>query len=113
MRVMKFIFIGVLVIFAQFGVSAQTLPVGTAALEDYYRRAQLLGITDTNVSFTVRPVFPNYIKKGADTWYPDTTEQRYNLINTNSSWQSANKRSSISILPVSFQTQFNSDHPYG
>jgi len=88
MRVIKFIFIGVLVIFAQFSVRAQTLAVGTAATEDYYRRAQLLGITDTNVSFTVRPLFPHSINKRTDTVYRDSTEKWYNPMNTASSWQS-------------------------
>ena len=113
MRVIKFIFIGVLVIFAQFSVRAQTLAVGTAATEDYYRRAQLLGITDTNVSFTVRPLFPHSINKRTDTVYRDSTEKWYNPMNTASSWQSKDGKLKTRFLPLSIQTQFNSNHPYG
>jgi hypothetical protein len=36
---------------------AQTLPVGIPVLEDAYRREQLLGITDSLISFTIRPLF--------------------------------------------------------
>ncbi len=113
MKVMKFIFMGLLVIFTQFGVRAQTLPVGTAALEDYYRRAQLLGITDTNVSFTVRPLFPNSINRRTDAVYPDNTEKWYNPMSTTSSWQSKNGKFKTCFLPLTIQTQFNSNHPYG
>lgn len=92
---------------------AQTLAVGTTALEDYYRRNQLLGSSDSMVSFTVRPLFPNLIKKGADAFYPDSSEQRYNLLKATGTWQTDNKKLSVLLLPLSFQSQFNSDHPYG
>ncbi len=113
MRIIKLTAIVVLIIFAQLTVHAQSLPVGTAALEDYYRRAQLLGSADSGVSFTVRPLFPKEPQKKADVFYPDSTEQRYNMFNANSSWHSKNKSLSVLLLPLSFQTQFNSDHPYG
>jgi len=112
-RIIKLTAIVVLIIFAQLTVHAQSLPVGTAALEDYYRRAQLLGSADSGVSFTVRPLFPKEPQKKADVFYPDSTEQRYNMFNANSSWHSKNKSLSVLLLPLSFQTQFNSDHPYG
>ncbi len=113
MKFVKLTLIGILLIVVKFNVHAQSLPVGTPALEDYYRRAQLLGITDTNVSFTVRPIFPNFIKKGADDYYLDTTKRRDNLINTPGSWQFDHKNLKFSLLPVSVQTQFNSNYPYG
>ena len=62
-----------LIIFQLAGYS-QSLPVGTTAIEDYYRRAQLTGKSDTNVSFTVRPLFPGEITKGADPFYPDSVQ---------------------------------------
>lgn len=42
-------------------VNAQSIPVGTPALDDYYRRLQLLGQTDSSASFTSRP-FSKYSK---------------------------------------------------
>jgi len=113
MKLVKFTLIYILIIFIKINVHAQSLPVGTAVLEDYYRRAQLLGTADTNVSFTVRPIFPNLIKKGTDAYFPDTTEQQYSLLNSKGLWQTNNKKLTLSLLPLSFQTQFNSNHPYG
>lgn len=113
MKIIKLIAICALTILVKFDVYAQSLPVGAAALEDYYRRAQLLGIADTNVSFTVRPIFPNFIKKGVDVYYPDTTEHQDSLLHTITSWQTRNKKLNVNLLPLSIQTQFNSDHPYG
>ncbi|MEN0053983.1 MAG: capsule assembly Wzi family protein [Mucilaginibacter sp.] len=83
------------------------------ALEDYYRRAQFLGNTDSSVSFTIRPLFPTYVKKGSDTFYLDTTEKKYNLFDADRNFQSADGKLKGSFLPLTLQTQFNSDHPYG
>jgi hypothetical protein len=92
----------------------QSLSVGSVAIEDYYRRAQLLGITDTSVSFTVRPIQPRYINSGyTSPFYPDTTESRYNMIGGENSWVSENGKLKTSLLPLVFQTQFNTHHPYG
>lgn len=113
MKIIKLTITGVLLVFIQAQIHAQSLPVGTTAVEDYYRRAQLLGATDTTVSFMVRPIFPNYIDKKADTFYPDSTEKRYNVMNATSSWQSTDGKLKASLLPLTIQTQFNSDHPYG
>lgn len=113
MRVIKFITICALLLLIKVVTSAQSLPVGTTALEDYFRREQLLGNADSSVSFTVRPIFPNYVKKQANVFYPDSAEKRYNLLKANSSWQTDNKKERILLLPLSFQTQINSDHPYG
>ena len=113
MRIIKIAAIVVLILFAQLTIRAQSLPVGTVALEDYYRRAQLLNQADSSISFTVRPIFPNQINNRANVFYPDSNERHYNLLNANSSWLSKNKKLSVLLLPLSFQTQFNSDHPYG
>ena len=114
MKIIKLSIICVLAILAQFSARAQSLPVGTPAVEDYYRRAQLLGTTDSSVSFTVRPLFPNYINKRADVFYPDSTIPGYNTLVSNRLWKKTTKDEvKISYLPLSIQTQFNSDHPYG
>ena len=72
MRTLRLMAVCMVSIFIQFSASAQSLPVGTTAIEDYYRRAQLSGKTDTNVSFTFRPLFPDqinnsYLKNSSDT----------------------------------------------
>ncbi|MEP6612876.1 MAG: capsule assembly Wzi family protein [Mucilaginibacter sp.] len=114
MKILKLSFICALAIFVQFGAKAQTLPVGTTALEDYYRRAQLLGTADSSVSFTVRPLFTGSITKGTNIFYPDSTPQKYTGFGSSRLWKPAKKNAwDIRLLPVSIQTQFNSDHPYG
>jgi len=91
---------------------AQSLPVGTPALDDYYRRMQLLGKVDSNVSFTIRPLFPGAAFKIHNVYDPDTTLK-------NDNWTPAgpvsfaNGVGAFQILPFSWQQQFNSDHPYG
>ncbi|RZK34188.1 MAG: hypothetical protein EOO90_31160, partial [Pedobacter sp.] len=37
-------------------VAAQTIPIGSPVLEDYYRRLQLLGKLDSSISFSNRPL---------------------------------------------------------
>ncbi|NRF39165.1 capsule assembly Wzi family protein [Pedobacter foliorum] len=92
-------------------IYAQTIPVGAKGLEDYYRREQLKGNLDSSVSFTVRPIVPNLSFKKENGFYPDSAEVRYNLLETESEWTDGKFRAKL--LPITFQTQFNSHHPYG
>ena len=51
-------------------LKGQSIPVGTSVLEDFYRRAQLLGQIDSSISFTSRPFFPvDALKLKLDTGY--------------------------------------------
>ena len=114
MRIAKLVLISFLLM-AAFGTSvvAQSLPVGTSAVEDYYRRAQLLGKIDTLSSFTVRPIFPQFINKKTDAFYLDSTEHRYDLLNIDSPWMRNKGAEKFLLLPITLQNQVNSDHPYG
>lgn len=93
-------------------VKAQSLPAGTPVLDDYYRRMQLLGKVDSNISFTVRPLFSGPSLKTHDVYDPDSTLK-------NDHWVAmgpvsfAKGAGTFQILPLSWQQQFNSDHPYG
>jgi hypothetical protein len=113
MKIIKNILVLSLLICLQHKLSAQSLPVGTSALEDYYRRTQLLGQADSSVSFMIRPIFPKLSFKAKEVFYQDSTEKRYNLINTPSVYRSRNGKLSVSLLPLNMQTQINSHHPYG
>jgi len=90
---------------------SQTIPVGTPVLEDYYRRMQLLGRADSLLSFTIRPLTPEGLKN-SDILIP-------NQVGDSSNWKALkpvsffHKRGSIELLPVIWQQQYNSDHPYG
>jgi len=94
-------------------VNAQTLPVGSVALEDYYRRLQLSGKLDSTVSFTVRPIFPQTAFGVKDFAYPDTAEMRYNLLKANYQGMSKNGKLKWQLLPMGLLLQNNSHHPYG
>jgi len=92
-------------------VNAQSLPVGSPVLDDYYRQMQLLGKVDSNISFTVRPILSASTLKIKDVFDPDSAVKH--------NWKESgpitfgNGHGKFQILPVSWQQQFNSDHPYG
>jgi hypothetical protein len=93
-------------------VKAQSLPVGTPVLDDYYRRQQLLGTVDSNISFTVRPLFSGPSLKTHDVFDPDSTLKSDHWVSLGPV-SFAKGLGTFQILPVSWQQQFNSDHPYG
>lgn len=91
-------------IFGLIGAKAQSLPVETATLEDYYRRSQLLGDLDPTVSFTIRPLFPFSIDT-ASVLHADS------LLRTGMKlYTSKTGKSNVQILPLSWQQQYRS-HP--
>lgn len=93
-------------------VFGQSVPVGSKALEDFYRRAQLSGKLDSTLSFTIRPTSPRKIGFN-DPFYPDSTEKRYNLLNAEASFSDATGKIKGMLLPLEVLTQFNTHHPYG
>ena len=95
-------------------LSAQSLPVGTVALEDYYRRAQLLGEADSSVSFMIRPIWPKLNFKSKDVFYQDSTEKKFDLLKAGSgTYRSKNKKLLMELLPINILGQMNTHHPYG
>lgn len=89
---------------------AQSVPVGSPVLDDYYRRMQLLGKVDSNVSFTVRPIFTEALKV-TNAYDPDSTLKSSN--SQTSTINSAGGGAVLRLLPLTWQQQFNSHHPYG
>ncbi len=93
-------------------LKAQTIPVGTPVLEDYYRIQQLKGGIDSTISFTVRPINPSKFSHPGDVYVPDSIAKKDN-------WTSlgpisfAKGHGLFQILPFTIQQQYNSDHPYG
>jgi hypothetical protein len=83
---------------------AQSLPLGTPAIEDYYLRKQLNGELDPTISFTVRPVFP-FLNEARNRSEADS------LLNPGKQiFSSAIGKSKILILPIVWQQRFNG-HP--
>jgi len=92
--------ISVLVLgFALFATTtiAQTLPVGLLDnTDDYLRRQQLLGKDSANSSFMIRPI------------------HRPSGVNLNKTlWTNPKESIALYALPVVWQQQYNTDHPYG
>jgi len=99
-----------LLIFISTWVSAQTLPVGLLEnVEDAYRRQQLLGKDTSNSSYMIRPMF---MSDGNDLALdPDTS---YSLLHFRKLLYSNPKfKTQIYALPLAWQQQVNSNHPYG
>lgn len=90
----------------------QTLPVGLPVLEDTYRREQLLGKSDSLISFTIRPLFTgnNFNKESLD--FGDTIQMKRNFFKFNNRFSLGGDKGSIELLPLNFQYQFNSLLPY-
>ena len=85
-------------------VFAQSLPLGSVAIEDYYLRKQLNGDLDSTISFTVRPSFP-FLNEAKNRRAIDT------LLNPGKQiYSSASGKSKVLILPFSWQQRYNG-HP--
>lgn len=98
---MKKMFFGLIIFlsFYSFVTYAQSLPVGTSVLEDYYRRAQLLGKLDATSSFCSRPLFPSKAF-GISVFYPDSSLTMKGKV-------------IFHLLPINILNQYNSHHPHG
>jgi hypothetical protein len=105
---MRRTFFTLIIFISVFKVNAQSVPVGVPALDDYYRREQLLGKVDSNFSFTIRPIFTTL----KDVYDPDSTLKKDHWMQTRS-LSFAKGLGQFQILPLTWQQQFNSNHPYG
>jgi hypothetical protein len=95
-------------------ISGQTIPVGAPGIEDYYRRAQLLGQADSSVSFMIRPIFPKLSFNTKEVFYQDNSERHYDLLGIGKTMHvSKNGRLKITQLPLSVQSQINTHNAYG
>ncbi|MBU1372238.1 MAG: capsule assembly Wzi family protein [Bacteroidetes bacterium] len=95
-------------------ISAQTIAVGFANLEDYYRQNQLLSDSSFDkLSHTIRPIYPTKNFGVRSEYFIDTLRTPHNLLKIQSGYQSKNELINFHLLPIQFQTRFNSDHPYG
>ncbi|HQD09909.1 MAG TPA: capsule assembly Wzi family protein [Flavihumibacter sp.] len=81
---------------------AQSLPVGSSILEDYFRREQIKGERDSLVSFLVRPLVARN-KAAADSLFQTTVEEDVFL----------KGRGRFRVLPASIRQQYNTHHPFG
>ncbi|MES2808663.1 MAG: capsule assembly Wzi family protein [Bacteroidota bacterium] len=109
-KIIAAIVIGISIMFNAYKIMAQTVPVGTPVIEDAYRRAQLLGKLDSNVSFTVRPLYPlqAFRKGNASLFYLDNDTSAKPVIYT-----TKNGKGLVQLLPITLMQQYNTHNPYG
>ena len=98
MKSIRLIAVCILTALVQFSAYAQSLPVGTTAIEDYYRRSQLSGTADTNISFTIRPLFPGHLHN-SNVFNADSNAGRYKLLSLKGSGQNSDKKLNVCLLP--------------
>ncbi len=109
---MKNIFLFLFIFAGITQIKAQTVPVGTTSIEDYYRRMQLMGELDSTISFTVRPLSPKNLMNTNNVFDPDTSLEQDHWLNLNHSLKS-NKLLAFQLMPITWKQQINSHHPYG
>lgn len=93
-------------------LSAQTIPVGTPVLEDYFRRAQLLGQIDSTLSFTSRTLFPAVSLIMANPFDPDSSLSRQRTTRFDGIFRFNNNHGVIQLLPVEWLVRYDTHHPY-
>ena len=81
----------------QIAMAQGQLAIGSAGIEDFYRREQLLGKFDSTVSFLIRPISNNNF----------ASNNPYLLNGTNGS------KSKITLLPLISQSNYANKQPYG
>jgi len=104
----RYFFLGFLFISVFFSASvlAQSIPVGFQPFEDYYRRKQLNGELDSTLSFTIRPLSPALIEKSSGNESDTLLNPGKNI------YQSASGKSSILLLPFSWQHRYSGNSLY-
>lgn len=98
-----------------FSVVAQTVPVGTPVIEDYYRLLQLNGELDSSISFSLRPLTASALSKmaGDNIFRPDTNRRDSSWLKWNGIETFQRGKGGLMLLPISWEQQVSSHHPYG
>ncbi|MFB2118267.1 capsule assembly Wzi family protein [Parapedobacter sp. 2B3] len=86
---------------------AQTLPVGTSLLEDYYRRLQLLGKVDSSISFSVRPLTAEALGQ-TNVYDPEGILGEKSYLH-----YFPNEEGYVQLLPAGLDYNLNGSYPYG
>lgn len=111
----RFLFLFFLLLFG-FSEKAflQTIPLGMPLLDDYLRRAQLLGKVDSASSFMVRPFYPTEafgVQNGfdLDSSIVDFDQSRFHRLIP----VEEDKKLKLLMLPAIYRMQYNSTYAFG
>ena len=90
----------------------QTIPVGTPILSEAMRNTQLLGQVDSSISFSVMPIFPIKAFRSGDQndFYKTFVTDKWK--NDNPTLRFLNNIGNLQLLPLKWNQQFNTNHPY-
>lgn len=88
-------------------IRAQSLSVQSISLEEFYRREQLLGNVDQNLSFVIRPLTSQSLEEYGDIYRPDLRK----ILDYSSLIHSGVNHLKIQLLPIEMVQQYNSHHP--
>ena len=92
--------------------NGQAIPVGTTVLNEAMRNRQLLGQVDSSLSFSVMPIFPKNIFNISGLTNFNTTLDKEKWGNSNLTYRFLKNRGNLQLLPLTWNQQFNSHHPY-
>ncbi len=104
-----FLIVFILTFYSGMAAYAQTIPVGMPILDESLRTLQLQGKLDLKYSLSSRPFFTDKSL---------TTDSIYRLIDPNNNIKTVrkyfgNQKGVFELLPLTFESEFNSHHPYG
>jgi len=93
-------------VFTFFVSNSQTINLNESHIIDYLRINQLIGKVDSNFSFTQRPI--NIGKMGININDSIIDLNKYSPVILNF----ANKKGKLKILPIDYNIEYSSHHPY-
>lgn len=94
-----------------FNAIGQSLSLNLREMEDYLRRQQLLGKSDSTVSFMIRPLFPQQSLDKDNGIDLDGTFTNENLSKSN--FKSTDGKGRLQVLPLTWRSQYNSNYAFG
>ena len=110
--ILKSIFATCLLFSLSSSLLAQTVPIGMPVLDDYLRRAQLLGKIDSASSFMIRPLYPVEAFGVQDGFDLDSSVVDMDLSTVNTRFGKDDKGKFL-MLPAVLKTQYNSTYAFG
>ncbi|HAZ23967.1 MAG TPA: hypothetical protein DCY95_04375, partial [Algoriphagus sp.] len=91
---------------------SQTIPLGTPLLDEYLRRAQLLGKVDSTSSWMIRPLYPTEAFGVKDGFDLDSSIVDFDQSRTHKRFGPEEKGKFL-LLPASYRMQYNSTYAFG